>query len=465
MVSAWTGTDAARCGGGCGIENFSCNSITSPPPSLQDAVHKGTFELLPGCASIVLERIVAVQSFVIHQSNAKDDEHVMNAMRRLYGAVSRLTQWADAVIVNSGGDWIPAADCTKEVMDPVRKALKILINKLSASSNGEGGRGGGIHNSLPDITSPDVDCPDAKGPPKLPKRCHHGSRSVRMTKSSSKRNRADSSGGENGIERKKKSGGEKNKRREASASPPPLPPKNPAKATPPPMPMVDGYGAQADWFSNPLFDQQRARRAAAAAAAASEAASSRRVNGDAAQMGVVEQQLPSPGAATALGLDTTLPETSSFPYADEADPWRDEDPAPPPAAARKKEPAERKRSQYDNVVDETVAASVSPPSSHSSSPMPAPPPPLPPLKNPAHQHLFRGLMVGSQSFDSPGGGERDGHAGGVDDISSRRNSEGPNRSQHPPPLPPKRRDIINYMEVLGQSLLPSSKKRSRTIAE
>ena len=405
--------------------------------------------MLPGCASIVLERIVAVQSFVIHQSDAKDDEHVMNAMRRLYGAVSRLTQWADAVIVTGGGvEWtsLAEADCTKEVMDPVRKALKVLVHKLNASSNGEGGRGGGIHNSLPDITSPDADCPDSKGPPKLPKRCHHGSRSVRMTKSSSKRNRADSSGGENGIERKKKSGGgggdSRSKRGERSASPPPLPPKNPLhKATPPPMPVADGYGGQADWFSNPLFDQQRAKRTAAAA---SEAAA-RKVNGDfESQVGDDQQQLSSP----ALGLDTTLPETCSFPYADEVDPWRDG----PAATVQLKEPSERKRSQYDNVVDETIARS--PPSSHSSSPMPPPPPP--PLKNPANQHLFRGLMVGSQSFDSPAG-ERGGHRGGADEIASRRNSDGPNRSQHPPPLPPKRRDIINYMEVLGQSLLPSSK--------
>ena len=405
-------------------------------------MHKGTFELLPGCASIVLERIVAVQSFVIHQSNAKDDGQVMNAMRRLYGAVSRLTQWADAVIVNGGSvEWTPLAeaDCTKEVMDPVRRALKVLVNRLNASSNGEGGRGGGIHNSLPDITSPDVDCPDSKGPPKLPKRCHHGSRSVRMTKSSSKRNRVDSSGGENnGIERKKKSGGSVRKRREKSASPPPLPPKNPHKVTPPPMPVADGYGGQADWFSNPLFDQQRAKRTAAAAAV-TEAA--RRVNGEESQ--VVDEQPLSPPA---LGLDTTLPETCNFPYADEADPWRD-------GPVQLKEPSERKRSQYDNVVDETTTARSSPPS---LSPSSMPPPPPPPLKNPANQHLFRGLMVGSQSFDLPG--ERGGHRIDVDEASSRRNSDGPNRGQHPPPLPPKRRDIINYMEVLGQSLLPSSKR-------
>ena len=123
-------------------------------------MHKGTFELLPGCASIVLERIVAVQSYVIHQSDAaKDDAHVMAALRRLYAAVSRLTQWADAVIVRGGGagglEWTPLAeaDCTREVMDPVRRALKALVHRLSAASGGGGE--GGIHNSLPDITSPD----------------------------------------------------------------------------------------------------------------------------------------------------------------------------------------------------------------------------------------------------------------------------------------------------------------------
>jgi hypothetical protein len=39
-----------------------------------------------------------------------------------------------------------------------------------------------------------------------------------------------------------------------------------------------------------------------------------------------------------------------------------------------------------------------------------------------------------------------------------RNSAGANgQGLQPPPLPPKKRDIINYMEMLGQSLLPSSK--------
>lgn len=112
-------------------------------------------------------------------------------------------------------------------------------------------------------------------------------------------------------------------------------------------------------------------------------------------------QLPSPN-----GLDTTLPETSSFPFADE-----DADhPHPRGATAStssygsdsvfgpelpKKEP-KRKRSQYDNVVSEAEALA----------------PPVPPMKNPTHQRLFRGL-ISSHSFDSAGH-QVEGGGGGID---------------------------------------------------
>jgi hypothetical protein len=68
--------------------------LTLDPAPFQDAVCKGTFELLPGCASIVLERIVAVQSYVTYQARDKDDEEMVSAMRRLYAAIAHLTQWA-----------------------------------------------------------------------------------------------------------------------------------------------------------------------------------------------------------------------------------------------------------------------------------------------------------------------------------------------------------------------------------
>jgi hypothetical protein len=46
----------------------------------------------------------------------------------------------------------------------------------------------------------------------------------------------------------------------SSHSPPPLPPKTPGKppAAPPPLVGVEGTYGQADWFSNPLFEQAKA---------------------------------------------------------------------------------------------------------------------------------------------------------------------------------------------------------------
>lgn len=61
---------------------------------------KGTLELLPGCASIVLERVVGLQSFVFHDPDLKDDASLTGALSELYTTISNLTQWADAVIVS-----------------------------------------------------------------------------------------------------------------------------------------------------------------------------------------------------------------------------------------------------------------------------------------------------------------------------------------------------------------------------
>ena len=33
----------------------------------QDAVAKGTYEMLPGCATVVLETVVAIQSFAVNK--------------------------------------------------------------------------------------------------------------------------------------------------------------------------------------------------------------------------------------------------------------------------------------------------------------------------------------------------------------------------------------------------------------
>ena len=114
----------------------------------------------------------------------------------------------------------------------------------------------------------------------------------------------------------------------------------------------------------------------------------------------------------------------------------------------------RKKSQYDNVFEASPGANPNPGANPGG------------IKSP-----LVNFLSSSQSFDYGG---RD-----VGEISSRSHvlnrkvlamdplsDETPTISSNerrnsignaPPPLPPKKRDIINYMEILGKSLLPSSK--------
>ena len=77
--------------------------MTSDPFPLryfEDAVSKGTYELLPGCASIVLERVASIQAFV--NGAVAGGEDLDSAMQGMYAAVAALTQWADSVILSGG---------------------------------------------------------------------------------------------------------------------------------------------------------------------------------------------------------------------------------------------------------------------------------------------------------------------------------------------------------------------------
>ena len=94
---------------------------------------KGTYEMLPGCATVVLETVVAMQSFAVNKASqalqalaAKENEDADNgmtlkppkafenkgqnrpdqdrfgifkAMENVYSCVAKLTQWADRLIV------------------------------------------------------------------------------------------------------------------------------------------------------------------------------------------------------------------------------------------------------------------------------------------------------------------------------------------------------------------------------
>ena len=93
----------------------------------QDAVSKGTFELLPGCASIVLERLVAIQAYISNESELKTNEGITKAMQRLYKAVSNLTQWADAVIVT--GKQVKMLKAQLHRFSSVEKSLENLSKR------------------------------------------------------------------------------------------------------------------------------------------------------------------------------------------------------------------------------------------------------------------------------------------------------------------------------------------------
>ena len=78
----------------------------------EDAVSKGTYELLPGCASIVLERVAGIQAFV--NSVVAGDDGLDDAMTGVYTAVAALTQWADAVILTGEQcSWSPKCESIK----------------------------------------------------------------------------------------------------------------------------------------------------------------------------------------------------------------------------------------------------------------------------------------------------------------------------------------------------------------
>ena len=51
---------------------------------LQDAVAKGTLEHLPGCASVVLERVTSIQSYVFYETEMKNDADLAQIMAELY---------------------------------------------------------------------------------------------------------------------------------------------------------------------------------------------------------------------------------------------------------------------------------------------------------------------------------------------------------------------------------------------
>lgn len=218
----------------------------------EDAVTKGTYELLPGCATVVLETVLSMQSYALSRTTSghtstsslsasittaapkKDDkrkgklttreelemtphERIVASTKNVCATVAKLTQWADRVIIDGCVD--PSEDYVGVVIDPVRNAVIVLANHLLAISTTVP-RATSFHNSLPDLASPDEPRPGpGREAPSLPSRLQKG------------------------------------------ASAPPLPPKQHVTSKPTGSSSysqsddsVDCHHQNVDWFSNPLFD-------------------------------------------------------------------------------------------------------------------------------------------------------------------------------------------------------------------
>ena len=153
----------------------------------EDAVAKGTYEMLPGCATVVLETVVAMQSFAVskasqalqemmkkeneaanngmtlkppgtfenqglqhHQNRSGQDRFgIFKAMENVYSCVAKLTQWADRLIVEGSID--KEDDYLSKVIEPLRKSVLVLANAIVNSEEAYRVSSAGIRRSLPDV--------------------------------------------------------------------------------------------------------------------------------------------------------------------------------------------------------------------------------------------------------------------------------------------------------------------------
>ena len=153
----------------------------------EDAVTKGTYEMLPGCATVVLETVVAMQSFAVskasqalqeimkkeneaanngmtlkpptsfenqgpqnHQNRSGQDRFgIFKAMENVYSCVATLTQWADRLIVEGNID--KEDDYLSKVIEPLRKSVLVLANAIVNSEEVYRKSTAGIRRSLPDV--------------------------------------------------------------------------------------------------------------------------------------------------------------------------------------------------------------------------------------------------------------------------------------------------------------------------
>lgn len=315
----------------------------------QDAVIKGTYELLPGCATVVLETVLALQSYAVSRRDPRQNVESTNPARlqinqstkSMCCAVAKLTQWADRVITDGCVD--PSEDYVNQVIEPVRLAVNNLAANLLAISVVP--KSTSFHNSLPDLASPER---ESKQQPLS----------------------------------------------YVDSRPPPLPPKSKSQSeNDDPLVM-----AEVDWFSNPLFessDQHRRSSRHHCRTRSSKKRSSRAYSESNEQIpDFCQPQRMSVCEQTNVSYINVAPSTD-FDSPRKTDPDSSSTSSDiPPALPRKNRPTNRKVSTYDNVY------------------------------LPNNLATFK-----------------------IDDNLAT-----------PPPLPPKKKHIMSYMEMFGRSLVTTDEE-------
>ena len=435
----------------------------------QDAVSKGTYEMLPGCATVVLETVVHLQNYTVTRlSNLasrndlvtmdrkkrksriavwffEEKTRVYAAMSAVYSAVAKMTQWADRLIVEGKVD--PSEDYRNGVIEPVRRSVttlaKLVTDLDSSSKISVLPKSSSLHNSLPDIAS-------GKNEDEPEKKTSTSSASDKTT--SFYHPKFEVSRPPNA---------------KFDESPPPLPPKsgNARKSTQ--ESFEDSFDKQQlDWFSNPLFQPETKHK---------DLNCKRQFSSDdllepgkvpdfcrPQRNSVCEQPLdfnyidvsphnlssedvveasqhkhmqdwnPIPVATSSprdsVSVSGVQRMVSNWEALGKGQQYHDSSSSScdmPPALPRKNLNVHRKVSQYDNVF--------------------SPPPPSLFGGQEGHHINLKGRMSLFPTFhQTPNYREMIGERSTSVDAGN-----------PPPPLPPKKRNIMSYMEMFGRSVLPA----------
>ena len=449
---------------------------------------------LSGCATVVLETVLALQSYAISRRDPRrktwkfdgfcdegpNSNKITASTNSMCSAVAKLTQWADRVIMDGCVD--PTEDYVNQIIDPVRLSVSALASSLVYHSGASKvPRSTSLHNSLPDLASPD----------------HEEAKFEAINKSGSSKQHH--SYVEPGSGNAAASGATTYHHR-----PPPLPPKSKSQSQSDDS--IDALSSEAvpanvDWFSNPLFQSNCQRRPKSRGSRNSKKrASSTRTYSESSVDGSV--------ASKSSELDTTLPdfckpqrmsvcEQTNVSYIDVSPNLSRESfdieslsqqgqqqlqggggGVPPghglvpgmggPLATSSPRPHESYVRSSEPYPDNTSSSTSSdiPPALPRKIRQPPQAPPLP---------MVSSVNRKISTYDNvclPGHGATSaGNAGfptfhvyqrsmTVDEVDRDHLTEG---TPLPPPLPPKKKHIMSYMEIFGRSLVTTGKLKKKLL--